>query len=398
MTARLLLLTLLLAPAAARAQDADAGRAAIERYGCTSCHEVPGLGQRTETSCVGCHQEVARRPRSGFGARPHVEHYLRAPSLEHVTSRLSRDYLVRFLVDPHDVRPRLEETMPRLPVTERDARDIVAYLERVAPARPAVARSPAPDPSRVAEGAEAFRNAGCAACHSFGNFDPGFEVPAETVRALGEQARHAPNLRFVRERMHPDVALAWIRDPRAVDPHTLMDRPGVTAEQALAIRDFLYLASPGAPAPVPDVPRAASLRPLDRAVGWADVRRIFGRSCIHCHAHADDGSSAGALGFEPVALDLSTYEGVLAGVRAPDGSRRSVLEPAEDGTPPLLARLLRRHAEAGRDVVPHRRDTLIRAVRPHADTGPAGMPLGLPPVPEPDLRVLATWIARGAPR
>src|SRR5690606_36904256 len=136
-------------------------------------------------------------------------------------------------------------------------------------------------------------------CHSFGNFDPGFEVPADALRALGDRAHHAPNLRFVRERMDPDVALAWIRNPRAVDPHTRMDPPDLTADQALAIRDFLYLASPGAPAPVPDVPRAASLRPLDRTVRWAEVRRIFGRSCIHCHAHAEDGSTTGALGFAP---------------------------------------------------------------------------------------------------
>ena len=382
----------------AHAQDAAAGREAIERYGCVQCHSVPGLEADASTSCVGCHQNVARRARGGLAAGPRVTHYLVTPDLSRVTHRLESEYLVRFLMDPHDVRPRLPETMPRLPVTETDARNIVAYLEHVAPDRPAVPRSPAPSASRVARGEQELRTSGCLACHSFGNYDGGFEMPADALRALGEGPRQAPNLRFVRDRMDPDVALAWITDPRRIDPETHMDPPDVTAEEALAIRDFLYLGSPGAAAPVPATPTAASIRPLDRAVRFAEVRRIFGRSCIHCHAHADDGRSTSALGFDSVAIDLSSYEGVLRGALRPDGTRVSLIESGEGETPPLLARLLARHAEAPRDIVPHRRDTLIRAVRPHGPRGPAGMPLGLPPVPESDLRVIVTWIAQGAPR
>ena len=382
----------------AAAQDAEAGRVAIERYGCLQCHAVPGLEADASTTCVGCHQDVARRARGGLAAGPRVTHYLSAPNLSRVTHRLDREYLVRFLMDPHDVRPRIEETMPRLPVTEEDARDIVAYLAHVAPAAPPVEPSPAPSASRVTRGEQEFRTSGCPACHSFGNYDPGFEMPPDALRALGEGPRRAPNLRFVRDRMDPDVALAWIRDPRRIDPATHMDPPDVTADEALAIRDFLYLGSPGAAAPVEAAPTASSIRPLDRPVRFAEVRRIFGRSCIHCHAHADDGASTTALGFDSVALDLSSYEGVMAGARRPDGTRVSLIEAVDGGAPPLLARLLRRHAEAPRDVVPHRRDTLIRAVRPHRPRDRAGMPLGLPPVPESDLRIVATWIARGAPR
>ena len=397
MASALMWVVLALSPAGASAQHGDAGREAIARYGCTSCHEVPGIAQDAETSCVGCHQQVVRRSR-GMGAGPRVTHYLSAPDLARVTHRLDREYLVRFLMDPHDVRPRLEETMPRLPVTEEDARAMVGYLERVAPPRPRIESAPAPSASRLAAGEQAFRTSGCPACHSFGNYDPGFEMPADALRALGDAPRHAPNLRFVRDRMDPDVALAWIRDPRRIDPATHLEPPDVTAGEALAIRDFLYLGVPGAAAGVPDAPRASTLEPLDRPVRFAEVRRIFGRSCIHCHAHSDDGGTATSLGYDPVALDLSSYDGVLAGARRPDGTRVSLIDSADGEVPILLARLLRRHGEAPRDVVPPGGDTLIRAMRPQRDRDLPGMPLGLPPLPERDLRVVATWIAQGAPR
>lgn len=383
---------------AARAQDADRGREAIGRYGCAGCHEIPGFAADAEQGCVSCHQQVRRGPRSAFSAGPHVEHFVTTPSLAHVTQRLSNDYLVRFLMDPHDVRPRLEETMPRLPVEERDARDIVAYLAREAPGSPDVPAAPAVDASRVARGEQVFRNSGCPACHAFGNYDAGYSMPPDALRALGDAARLAPNLRFVRDRLEPDVALAWIRDPRSIDPGAHMEDPELSDADSLAVRDFLYLGAPGAPAPLPSTPTAASLEPLGRRVRFAEVRRLFGRSCIHCHSHADDASAATSLGFREVALDLSSWEGVHAGALRPDGTRQSVLTAPGGGTPPLLARLLRRHAEAPRDVVPWGRDTLIRAVRPRRVEHEVGMPLGLPPLSVEDLRVIATWIAQGAPR
>jgi hypothetical protein len=195
--------------------------------------------------------------------------------------------------------------------------------------------------------------------------------------------------------MDPDVALMWILDPRSLDPNTQMPHPELSHADALAVRDYLFLADPGAPvAPTVAVSRN-DLAPLSRRVGFAEVRHIFESSCIHCHAHTD-GRSASVFGFEPSSLDLSSAAGARAGALLPDGTRRSILEPDATGLPPLLHRLMRRHQEATRDVTAPRRDPMDPVVRAQPDE-PPGMPLGLPPVDVSDLRLLATWVAAGAP-
>lgn len=382
----------LLGPAMASAQD-EVGRQAFARYGCANCHEVELSAPAGRQSCVGCHQRVVGARRSGLGRAPHVEHFVHVPALQSAARRLRADYLVAYLQDPHDVRPRLEETMPRLPVTEEDARSIVAFL-RSSAGEVEVSPSLTPTPANVTRGEEVFRAAGCAVCHEFGNRDFGFELPPEALGGLARPALEAPNLRFVRERMDPDVALAWLLDPASVDPDTLMPKPGLSPEDALALRDFLYLGDPGQPAVLPSLPSSEAPSTPSR-VRYADVRPVFQSSCIHCHAHTD-GRAASAFGFEPSSLDLSSAAGVRAGVLLPDGSRRSILEPDETGTAPLIRRLLRRHEEAARDVVAPRADPMLPALRARPEAA-SGMPLGLPPIGRDDLRLLASWVAAGAP-
>jgi mono/diheme cytochrome c family protein len=382
----------------AHADEAAAGRAAIARFGCPSCHAVPGFTPDRENGCVACHVVVAKRPRSALRGSPPITHYVRVPDLMHVTARLRGDWLVAFVQDPHDVRPHLEESMPRLPVGPAEARAIVTYLRaRTAPSRP-VAPGPPLDDARVPRGREVFRTAGCPSCHVFGNVDFESGATEELYRGMREQALLAPNLRFVRERLDPTVALAWIRDPTSIDPRTSMPRPAISDADAIALRDFLFLADPGPVVRPPPAPRAADLPPLDRAVRFAEVRRVFGRSCIHCHAHTNSLTATAALGFRPLGLDLSTREGVIAGSLAPDGSRRSVVEP-RDGRPSiLLERLLTRYAEAPRDTQRVFRDSLGPGLRRRAPAPtPVGMPLGLPALSLGELRLIATWLAQAAP-
>lgn len=372
-----------LAAAPAAAQDA---RAVARRYGCASCHAVEGIRVSRGQSCTGCHQGLVERQR-GRGRAPSVRHYVSVPDLDVAGSRLREDYLVRYLQDPHDARPRLEETMPRLPVTEADARVLARWLRRDAPSVPA---GPAPSRANVEAGRAVFVRVGCATCHELGNLDFGVHLPPEALMGLGRAAFEAPNLRHVSERLDPDVALAWIEDPRAVSPRTQMPETNLSRADAILVRDFLWFADPGAPAPRPAA--NLDLTPLSRPVAFAELRRVFDRSCIHCHAHTD-GRSASALGFAPSSLDLSSEEGVRAGVLLPDGTRRSILEPDATGVPPLLYRLMRRHEEASRDVTAPRADTLEPASRARPDE-PVGMPLGLPPVDAADIRLIATWIAQ----
>ena len=76
-----------LLPSRTLAQHED-GRRAVQRYGCASCHQVPGVRAPRASNCVGCHQQVVNAPRSGLGRGAHVTHYLNAPDLRSITRRL----------------------------------------------------------------------------------------------------------------------------------------------------------------------------------------------------------------------------------------------------------------------------------------------------------------------
>jgi len=87
--------------------DAKAGRAAIQVYGCGSCHTIPGIPGANAT--VG-------PPLNDFAYR----HYI-AGRLPNTAGNL-----VRWIMLPQEIEPGT--IMPNLGVTERDALDIAAYL------------------------------------------------------------------------------------------------------------------------------------------------------------------------------------------------------------------------------------------------------------------------------
>jgi cytochrome c2 len=86
---------------------ADAGRAAIARYGCGACHAIPGIHEANGT--VG-------PPLNGIAVRAHIAGVL--PN--------EPGQMVRWLRQPQAIVPG--NGMPDLGVTERDARDMAAYL------------------------------------------------------------------------------------------------------------------------------------------------------------------------------------------------------------------------------------------------------------------------------
>jgi cytochrome c1 len=87
--------------------DPQTGRDTIARYGCGGCHDIPGV--------TGAHG-LSAPPLSNFGARAYIAGELRN----------TPDSLVQWIMHPHAVEPKT--AMPELGVTERDARDIAAYL------------------------------------------------------------------------------------------------------------------------------------------------------------------------------------------------------------------------------------------------------------------------------
>ncbi|MFN9809837.1 MAG: hypothetical protein ACK6CU_09420, partial [Deltaproteobacteria bacterium] len=91
----------------------------------------------------------------------------------------------------------------------------------------------------------------------------------ELVAAVAP-ARMAPNLRFTRERMHPDIALQWSLDPQSLHPSTAMPNLHLSAREATLLRDWLWHVDPELE-PTPP-PSAHPLPPaLDRTVGWEEV-------------------------------------------------------------------------------------------------------------------------------
>jgi cytochrome c len=83
------------------------GKTAVAHYGCGSCHTIPGV--------AGAHGLVGP-PLTGIGKRYYVAGEL-ANTPENLTG---------WIRHPHSVNPKT--LMPELGVTEKDAKDIAAFL------------------------------------------------------------------------------------------------------------------------------------------------------------------------------------------------------------------------------------------------------------------------------
>jgi mono/diheme cytochrome c family protein len=94
-------------PPGAADGDAQRGRQAIHRYGCSTCHAIPGI--------VGANAPVGP-PLAGYARRTVI-----AGRLPHTPANL-----VRWLQAPQRIKPA--SAMPDLGLDDRDAADVAAYL------------------------------------------------------------------------------------------------------------------------------------------------------------------------------------------------------------------------------------------------------------------------------
>jgi len=86
--------------------DGARGQMLVSRYGCTSCHVIPGVGER---GMVG-------PPLDGMAARRYLAgHFPNVPQ-----------EMIEWIRWPQRLKPG--SAMPDLGVGDRDARDIAAYL------------------------------------------------------------------------------------------------------------------------------------------------------------------------------------------------------------------------------------------------------------------------------
>lgn len=360
------------------------GNAAVAaRYECARCHQAPGVWESLDRDrdCAGCHAAIDageydwRYDAESVAAwKARVNHLVDVPSLQGA-SRLRPEWIASFLREPHDLRPGLEETMPRLAVSEADAAALAALLTEGVPARPPLDLSGAD----VVAGQRLASTRGCGACHLATGL-PALAVSEVSVPVddLAAARVHAPDLRFARVRMTPEALDAFLADPRAVKADARMPAIPLSPTERRDVVAWLVQAE--------FVPLAVALPParpalLARPVGYDEVfDRVF-RTCRHCHSdpkhpgNAGDGGpgNTGGFGYTGKGLDFSTWEGTTG---------TGGLTPRADGTPRVVAHLLARHAEQAGAPVP----------------GVLGMPLGLPAIPLEDVALVDTWIAQGAPR
>ena len=87
--------------------DAHKGKAAIQTYGCASCHTIPGI--HGADSLVG-------PPLTAISQRTYIAGVIKN----------SPENLVHWILDPPAIDPKT--AMPNVHLSESDARDIASYL------------------------------------------------------------------------------------------------------------------------------------------------------------------------------------------------------------------------------------------------------------------------------
>jgi cytochrome c2 len=371
------------------AGDPERGRALVAELQCNRCHDGTGHTEaQLDKHCVRCHQRIVD---GTFKAdadtlakwQPIVRDLTEAPSLESAGKRFRRGWLESFLVQPHDIRPKLVATMPRLAITREQARDVAAHLARdVVPAAPFA-------PGDAERGRRLLESKGCGTCHKLTGAPAPLAasaIPTEIdAKQMARAMTLAPDLRFARDRSTPSAAAAWIADPKSVSSDASMPKIPLGPNDPRDIVTYLFTVklSDQRPAAFKRLP------PLDRPVKFEEVnKKVFHKTCWHCHSEPDfaigDGGpgNSGGFGFKPRGVDLSSYQAISSGYLTDDGSRKSLFVPAKSGLPRMVDALVARHAEeAG------------------AATGELrGMPLGLPALTAEEIQLVESWISQGRPK
>jgi cytochrome c2 len=369
--------------------DAAHGKALMLKYECNRCHDGTGHeAAATSKHCVKCHTDIVDGKFNAPAAsltkwKPVVAPLAEVPSLHATGKRFTRDYIVSFLLEPKDMRPKLVPSMPRFDMSVADARDIAAYL---VPEDLPVGKAE----GDTSKGRTLLDSKGCGTCHAFTGVSAlsGSAIPVSIDQKTMVRAQLlAPDLRHTRDRFTVARLVAWLRDPKKVKPDTTMPVIPLTDAEANDIAAYLMnveLAPTEAGLPFKRLP------PLERKVTFSEVdAKVFHKTCWHCHAEPDfsigDGGpgNSGGLGFRPRGLNLASYEGVMAGLLdKQDGKRASVFKPGPDGVPLLIKALIARHAET--------KNGAAGDVR--------GMPLGMPPLSAEEIQLVDTWVAQGRPK
>jgi mono/diheme cytochrome c family protein len=175
---------------------ADFGRL-VQRYRCTSCHAVNGIGRN-----ISC----------DLGAEG---------------SRARREWIYKYLKQPYTIRPMLTARMPIFNLTDEEAGILADGITKYwnDPQIDALGDFPV-RPSDPETGRKIFEGSGCLGCHQIGA-KGGYVGPSFTSGSP------------VVERFRSGWLVRWLENAHALKPDVLEPRFGFTRDQAQALAAYL---------------------------------------------------------------------------------------------------------------------------------------------------------------
>ncbi len=232
------------------AEEIARGEKLFEDLGCHGCHLTEGyeeLSKENGTSVIG-------------------------PSLRRIGAKVDHAWLVRWVTNPHEFRPRTR--MPNFMFSEEQAVQIAAYLlsDTKAPSDEWTAAHPAPSlaGADATHGRELMDAIGCRACHAL--------APDEVAGQLGANKDIAPNLSKIAEKTSPQWIYNWIRNPRGYSAVARMPSLRLSDDEARSITAYLVTLGAKQAGPADLETRLAD--PANVAAGEKLVRKY---GCHGCH-------------------------------------------------------------------------------------------------------------------
>ncbi|MGH7888865.1 MAG: c-type cytochrome, partial [Candidatus Binatia bacterium] len=287
-----------------------------DKFGCTGCHEGQGVavnsakqahgevhlwefpllrGNKAQSSCTSCHVDAQKfaedAPLLAEGQRLFEQvgctgcHLVKgyenipkiAPSLRKISAKVDPGWMVRWIENPHKVRPRTR--MPNFDLKQDDAVAIAAYIwsqskeeaDKWTQVHPLPAGLREGDPNEIAKGKKLVETVGCKGCHGFAEGE--FSTP------LGKEKDLVPNLKDVAAKVvGPQWVYHWIKNPRGFVADTRMPSLRLTDDEASAITTYL-MSLGGRPDPVAGIQeKLADAKNIKR--GESLVRKW---GCFGCH-------------------------------------------------------------------------------------------------------------------
>ena len=180
---------------------------------------IHGLALLDQHACMNCHRS------DSVSAAPTKT----APDLSAATARIQSGYLLKFMRDPHKVKPgtSMPNVMGSLSADEqnRAANSIAAYLNSLSDEK---FQRQAIDKQSAAKGNGLFHSLGCVACHSPRD-DAGRETLGEESVALGD----------VSQKYSVQSLSGFLKDPHAVRPSGRMPNMKLTHWESIDIANYL---------------------------------------------------------------------------------------------------------------------------------------------------------------